>query len=451
MLSAATEHGIVAPLFVFDPALLRSRWSSPNRNAWLVQCVSELRQELRTRGAELFIRYGDPVVEVSRFAADVGAGAVYCSRDYTPYSRKRDSAVARVLGEFGITFHPRRGTLVHEPEDVSPGDERPLSVFTPFYKRWQAHGERALLPAPKALGGALPNVDPGDMPGGEDFKATATTMLRGGERAAALRLRDWCEGGLDRYAADRDLLAGQTTSRLSQDLHFGTLSPLQVIRAARDASANTSKFVSEVAWREFYHYILWFHPRVTREPFQQRYAGMRWAEDPEGLAAWKEGRTGYPVVDAAMRQLLATGYMHNRARMIVASFLTKDLLIDWREGEAHFMRHLVDGDVANNNGGWQWAASTGTDPQPYFRIFNPVLQGKRHDPEGEYVRQWIPELRSVPEVTIHEPWTLAPARQEALGVVIGRDYPFPIVDHREARARALEAFGAMKGEPGEDR
>ncbi|GIW19551.1 MAG: hypothetical protein KatS3mg064_2708 [Tepidiforma sp.] len=209
---------------------------------------------------------------------------------------------------------------------------------------------------------------------------------------------------------------------------------------ARALPCDSAKFVAEVAWREFYHHILWHHPRVLREPFQQAYAAIPWRDDPAAFDAWAAGRTGYPLVDAAMRELAATGYMHNRARMVAASFLAKDLLLDWRLGETHFMRHLVDGDVANNDGGWQWAASVGTDAQPYFRIFNPVLQAKKFDPEGVYLRRWLPELRRVHDRYLHEPWTMPLHVQQAAGCVIGRDYPAPIVDHAAARDRAVYLF-----------
>jgi deoxyribodipyrimidine photo-lyase len=217
-----------------------------------------------------------------------------------------------------------------------------------------------------------------------------------------------------------------------------------VVDRAEGAGEGRRVFVSEVAWREFYAHVLWHHPRVLREPFQEAFASLRYADDDAAFAAWAEGRTGYPVVDAAMRQLRASGYVHNRARMIAASFLTKDLLLDWRLGEAEFMRHLTDGDVASNNGGWQWTASTGTDPQPYFRIFNPILQGQRFDPEGTYVRRWVPELAAVPAARIHEPWTMTPLEEAEAGVRIGVEYPAPIVDHAAARDRALAAYADAK-------
>jgi deoxyribodipyrimidine photo-lyase len=247
---------------------------------------------------------------------------------------------------------------------------------------------------------------------------------------------------VDDYAANRDRMDLGRTSRLSQDLRFGLLSPLEVVDRAEGAGDGRRVFIAEVAWREFYAHVLWHHPRVASEAYLQTFADLAVRDDPAALRVWQGGQTGYPVVDAAMRQLLATGFMHNRARMIAASFLTKHLLLDRRLGEAHFMAHLTDGDLASNNGGWQWTASTGTDPQPYFRVFNPVLQGQRHDPLGEYVRRWVPELRAVPTTRIHDPWLMSTAEQAAAACRIGTDYPAPIVNHAYARARALEVYGA---------
>jgi deoxyribodipyrimidine photo-lyase len=346
------------------------------------------------------------------------------------------------LKQQGVEFHARRGVLVHEPEDLRKDDGTPFAVFTPFFRRWSALPRRVVIPAPESIAGV--SVDPGRLPALEELglQRGNAEVLPAGELAARGRLEAWARSGLDGYAEGRDMLEEESTSRLSQDLKWGLLSPLEVV----ERCARSAKFVSEVAWREFYHHILWHHPRVTVEPYQRQYREMAWDSNPAALEAWKQGRTGYPVVDAAMREIVATGYMHNRARMIVASFLTKDLLIDWREGERHFMEHLVDGDLANNNGGWQWAASTGTDAQPYFRIFNPYSQGAKFDPEGTYVRRWVPELRNVPAQFVHQPHLMPANVQAQVGCVIGRDYPAPIVDHAVARGRALAAYASARGE-----
>ena len=443
-LQAAIEAGPVAPLFVLDPALLRGRWASPNRTAFLLASLRELDAALRERGARLHVRFGRPAEVVPGFAAEVAAADVFVSRDYSPYARRRDAAVARALEAAGIRFHARRGTLVHEPEDVRGAAGQPLSVFTPFFRAWSALPLRTVLPAPGRIPSA--SAEPGTIPqlASLGLPPAVDALPPAGEAAARARLERFLAGPVCAYAETRDRLDLGGTSRISQDLHFGLLSPLEVVTRVRAVPCDAGKFVAEVAWREFYHHILWHHPRVLREPFQPAFAAIPWRNAPADFEAWAAGRTGYPVVDAAMRELLATGYMHNRARMIVASFLAKDLLIDWRLGEAHFMRHLIDGDVANNDGGWQWAASVGTDAQPYFRIFNPVAQSKKFDPEGAFIRRWLPELRRVPDRYLHEPWTMPADVQQAAGCIIGRDYPAPIVDHHAARARALAAYEAVR-------
>jgi deoxyribodipyrimidine photo-lyase len=255
------------------------------------------------------------------------------------------------------------------------------------------------------------------------------------------------EDGIGDYADRRNVLAAEGTSRLSQDLHWGLLSPTEVATRASLPGRGPRTYVSELAWRDFFHHVLWHFPEVTRGPFNARFDALEHEHDAIAVEAWQQGRTGYPVVDAAMRQVIALGWMHNRARMIVASFLTKHLLVDYRVGEEFFMRHLVDGSMASNNGGWQWAASTGTDAQPYFRIFNPTLQGQRFDPDGAYIRRWVRELAQVPDEHIHEPWLMPEDVQKRSGCRIGVDYPEPIVDHMDARMRALEAFTAA-GSPG---
>ena len=263
-----------------------------------------------------------------------------------------------------------------------------------------------------------------------------------GESAARARLGAWVADGVGGYGDHRNDLAGAATSHLSQDLHLGLLSPLEVEACCTGAGAEPYR--RQLGWRDFYHHLLWWRPELSRAPFQPRFDAAFRPEsaDPEAAQAWREGRTGIPVVDAGMRQLSATGWLPNRARLIVASFLTRHLLLDWRVGEDHFMRTLIDGDLPNNVGGWQWTAGVGTDAQPWFRIFNPVLQGERFDPDGAWVRTWVRELAALPDHVIHQPWTLSPMEQHAAGVVIGRDYPAPIVDLAEGRERALAAFKA---------
>ena len=304
---------------------------------------------------------------------------------------------------------------------------------------------------PRIASPARPGSPSGPIPCPRSAPPTADRALipAPGEVAARARLARWLDGPVEGYAETRNRMDVDGSSRLSQDLRFGLLSPLEVVERAAGEGDGRRIFTGEVAWRDFYAHILWHHPRVAREPYQVAFAGLQVREDADAFRAWAEGRTGYPVVDAALRQLRASGFVHNRARMIAASFLAKHLLLDYRLGEAEFMRHLTDGDLASNNGGWQWTAGTGTDPQPWFRVFNPILQGARFDPDGAYVRRWVPELRHVPVASIHQPWTMTPAVQAAAGCRIGTDYPSPMVDHAEARGRALAAYGQARAPGGQ--
>ncbi len=438
----AVEHAErVYPLFVFDEPLLTGRWPSPNRISFMQDSAMELDAALRALGSRLHLRQGRPAGVVAAFAREVGADAVIVSRDYGPYARSRDGEVAAALAADGRSFHARRGLLVQEPEDVLTQSGERFSVYSPFRRAFERLERREPRPAPRRI------PTPHDAAVGEWPSLASLTpgtpapgLIASGEIAARERLAAWADGGLREYHERRNDLAADGTSRLSQDLHWGLLSGAEVFARCGVPGRGAEKFRAELTWREFFTHLLWHEPTVTRQPLSPPYQTPPWQDDPEGLRAWQEGRTGYPVVDAAMRQLAGLGWMHNRGRLITASFLTKDLLIDYRAGERHFMWHLTDGDLANNNGGWQWTASVGTDRQPIFRIFNPTLQATRFDPAGEFVRRWVPELKSVPTESIHEPWRMSRETQERIGCVIGRDYPAPIVDHAQARARALDAF-----------
>ncbi len=450
--SAAADHDRLLPLFIVDPALVAGRFASPTRLWFMLEAVASLRAALRAVGSDLVVRIGDAREVVPAMARESGAGDVVVSRDHAPYGRARDRAVAAALAADGVRLHAKRGVLVHEPDELATGKGTPFSVYSPFRRAWEGRERRAIIAAPTGLP-ALPDIDLdlGPIPSladlhlGDGSTADRTLLPEPSEAAARARLERWLARGVDGYAASRDRLDDlEGTSRLSADLRFGLLSPLEVVERVNGAGEGRRVFTNEVVWREFYAHVLFHRPTVLRHAYRAEFEHLPWSEDELALAAWRDGRTGYPIVDAGMRQLAASGWMHNRARMISASFLTKDLLIDWRAGEAHFMRELVDGDVASNNGGWQWSASTGTDPQPYFRIFNPILQGRRFDPEGAYVRRWVPELRSVPTARIHAPWEMTPDEQVAAGCRIGTDYPGPIVDHGQARARALAVYGAAR-------
>ena len=473
----AAARGPIAPLFVLDPAILTGRFASPNRTSFLLDAIDSLASALAERGARLSVRVGRPGDVVPAFAREVSASMVVVSRDYTPFGRRRDAAVAGVLEADGVDFVVHPGLLATEPEATVTREGRPSRMFTPFLRRWMAAERRGFLPAPVRLlvptdsvGPALPSrhggvrgLDSVAALGLEGPTADPHHLPSSGEDAARRRLEAWLaagpDGGPTAYARRRNRLDDVGgTSRLGPDLRFGLLSPSEVVARALSTdggSVGSHRFVSELAWRDFYAHILFHDPDLARAPFQRRYADVPWPGGGLGepltsptsagpAQAWRAGQTGYPIVDAGMRQLMASGYMHNRARMVVASFLTKDLLVDWRVGEAHFMRHLLDGDPASNLGGWQWAASVGTDAQPYFRVFNPVTQARRFDPEGGYVRRWVPELLRVPTARIHEPWTMTPDQQSQADCRIGTDYPHHIVDHAEARLRAIAWFAGQR-------
>ncbi len=433
----------VIPVFVLDDALLGGRWPAPNRLWFMRQSVAALSRELDTRGAALKVLRGRPADVLPALARETGAGDVYLTRDATPYGRRRDREVAARLADAGVEVHACTGLYLHEPDEVLTRDGRPYVVYGPFRRAWEARARRPILPAPDRVPGP-PGASPDPIPDLGRPTADPELIPEPGERAARARLAAWLDAGVGEYAAHRNRMDVEGTSRLSQDLRWGLLSPVEIVDRAEGSGDGRRVFVSEIVWREFYAHVLWHHPQVATGPFRAALAAIPWGDDPVAFEAWGDGRTGYPVVDAAMRQLRATGFVHNRARMIAASFLTKHLLLDYRLGEAEFMRHLTDGDLASNNGGWQWTAGTGTDPQPWFRVFNPTLQARRFDPDGDYVRRWVPELRGIAGGAVHEPWMLGTEAMAAAGVRIGTDYPAPIVDHPEARARALAAYRATR-------
>jgi deoxyribodipyrimidine photo-lyase len=446
-LAAALAHADrVVPVFVLDPALLDSPYVGPKRVAFLLGGLRQLDEDLRARGSRLIVRHGDPRDELTALLAEGSAEAIFTEEDLTPYARQRDSRVAERL-----LLHLVGGRIVHPPGTVLKADGTPYTVFAPFSQRWKTLPLQAstVLPAPDRLP-APPEV--GSLPIPDEPALPPTVPFQPGEAEAQRRLRAFVDGDappIYQYAEARDRLDVEGTSRLSPYLHLGMVSARQAVVAALDAiaaapDAEASKgaetWLNELVWREFYVHILYHFPDVLQQSFRSNLRVVPWENDEESFVAWCEGRTGYPVVDAGMRQLVQTGWMHNRARMIVASFLVKGLLIDWRWGERYFMQQLVDGDSASNNGGWQWTAGTGTDAAPYFRIFNPVLQGKKHDPQGTYIRRWVPELARVPDRFIQQPWKMPPDVQQQTGCVIGQDYPAPIVDHAWARERTLAAY-----------
>jgi deoxyribodipyrimidine photo-lyase len=418
----------VVPLFVLDSAILASGYNRPNRASFLSEALRDLDASLRHRGAGLVIRSGDVVDETAAVAADVGADVVHVSGDASGYAQRRQERLARRLTAEGRRLHVHGETLfVVPPGAITPVGKDHMAVFTPYHRRWQNYPRREAAPAPRVL--RMPRVRMGRIPDATTIcpGTTSPHLAVGGESTARSRLSAWLSSGIGGYAAGHDAVAAEATSRLSPYLHFGALSPLEAANRAGDrAGVGSDAFVRQLAWRDFHHQVLAARPDAVRRDYRPR--GDRWQHSDEELAAWREGRTGYPIVDAGMRQLALEGWMHNRARLITAHFLTKTLYIDWRLGAAHFLDLLVDGDVANNTMNWQWCAGTGTDSR-FNRSYNVTTQARRHDPNGAYVRRYVEELRDVDDDRVHEPWLLPAARLDALG------YPLPIVDQNEARDR----------------
>ncbi len=398
----------------------------------MYRTLRALDAELREHGGALVVRHGHPENVVAAVARETDASAVHVSADFGPYGSARDERVAAALDVELV----RTGS----PYAVAPGrvikeNGEPFKVYTAFYRRWSAHGWRA--PAVSGAGRAQwrDDVDSAGIPHDPPLP-TGLTLPDAGEDAAHKAWKSFVGQRLSGYADQRDRPDLNTTSRISPYLHFGSLHPRTLLA---ELGADDETFRKEIAWREFYAAVLHFWPESARSYFQPELAAMRYATGKRAddhLEAWQSGRTGFPIVDAGMRQLLAEGWIHNRVRMIVASFLVKDLHLEWTAGARHFMRHLVDGDLASNQHGWQWTAGTGTDAAPYFRIFNPITQGKKYDPDGEYVRRYVPELRDVPTKYVHEPWTSEDG--------VPRGYPEPIVDHAKERVAALENYRAVR-------
>ena len=427
-LAKAAGRGPVLALFVFDPALVQP--AGPPRLAFLLRTLRDLDQRLRSLGASLTVVSGRPEEVVPELVTRIGAAEVHVSADFAPYGSARDLRVAKALG--AVPLVATGSPYAVSPHRLLTAAGTPYKVFTPFYRAWRQHG----WPAPAVSDPGV--VDWMTCPG-EDLPSEPTlpsnmALPPAGEQAALDVWSRFRHENLADYAALRDRPDLLATSRLSAYLRFGVLHPRTLLSAL---GPEDERFTTELAWREFYASVLWYWPQSARSNFDARMSGLQVEKGPEAEAfftAWCQGRTGYPVVDAGMRQLEAEAWMHNRVRMLVASFLVKDLHLDWRWGARHFMHQLVDGDLASNQHGWQWAAGTGTDASPYFRIFNPVTQSKRFDPKADYIRRWIPELREVPDQYVHEPWK-SPNQH---------GYVAPIVDHDVERKRSLAAYETLR-------
>ncbi|MBL8520969.1 MAG: deoxyribodipyrimidine photo-lyase [Betaproteobacteria bacterium] len=444
-------------VFVFDREILDALPAKADRRVEFIwHSVAQLKSALEQAGGGLHVLHDTARTAVPRLAIALNADAVFTNGDYEPAARARDGAVAAALSREGIAFHAFKDTVIFEKDEVLTQAGKPFSVFTPYKNAWlKALTDFHLQAYPVAKYARhlarTPSTPPMPALASLGFVRTNLQALTPcGMHGAQDLLRDFATR-IDAYREARDFPAVKGVSYLSVHNRFGTVSIRQLASLAhaeslRKANPGAATWLSELIWRDFYFQILWHHPRVATSAFRPEYDAIRWDNDAALFAAWCEARTGYPIVDAAMRQLNQTGYMHNRLRMVVASFLTKDLLIDWRWGERYFAQHLNDFDLAANNGGWQWAASTGCDAQPYFRIFNPVSQSERFDPRGKFIRRYLPELAQVDDKCIHAPWTMPPLQQQASGVAIGRDYPAPVVDHAAQREKALAMYKDAKGD-----
>ena len=424
-----------------------SRW-------WLHHSLKALSDALSDAGGGLVLRRGDAREVIPALVEETGAAAVYWNRAYEPWAIARDKQIKSALSESGVEARSFNGALIVEPWEISTKQGKPYKVYTPFWrmlKSEHAPAEPAGRPDTLRFGSAPESEELEDWaltPSRPDWAGGLRKVWTPGEDGAHGRLGAFIQHRMDGYDDARDLPAVAGTSGLSPHLHFGEISPRQIWHAVRGAqggrSDDATSFLSEIAWREFSYNLLYHFPKLPDENFQEKFDRFDWSDDDDAYAAWTKGMTGYPIVDAGMRQLYETGWMHNRVRMIVGSFLIKDLMIHWRRGEQWFWDTLVDADLANNAAGWQWVAGSGADAAPYFRIFNPVTQGQKFDPNGDYVRKWVPELKELPKKVIHSPWTADRDTLSRAGVVLGQDYPRPIVDHAEARKRALAEFEKIK-------
>lgn len=441
-LAAAQDADRVIPVFILDPRMNEGPRASANRTQFLMECLRDLRTSLQAMGSNLIIRSGDPTEQLLALAQEHHVNAVHYTEDFSPFARSRDRDVITKLEELGIATYGHNGrALVDGVTGLRTQTGSVYKVFTPFWKNWLKLPRRPI--AQLDLLPLLPQgIEVGDIPSSfanQDINLSPHP-LPGGERKAREQLSTFLNERVAHYQESQNDLGADGTSRLSPYLHFGCLSARE-IESLLPNNAGAEAFSRQLAWRDFYMYILYHFPETVTVAFQERYRNLRWGYDEVLLAAWQNGQTGYPIVDAAMRQLREEGWMHNRARLIVGSFLTKDLGLDWRLGERHFMRWLLDGDTAQNIGNWQWIASIGVDPAPLFRrLYNPSSQQTRYDPQGTYVKRYVPELAHVPTTYLATPWKMTLVEQKNAQCIIGRDYPFPIVDHARARAATVARY-----------
>ena len=458
LIAAAATGGPIVPCYILDDEA-PGEWSPGGASRWwLHHSLASLGADIARLGGTLVVRSGSTGAELQRLIEETGADQVFCSRQYEPWAAALEKELHTELGASGVALKRYAGNLLFEPEQISNQSGLPFKVFTPFWKHCLKMPEPA---APRALPTdpiwfrenleTTPLQDLQLLPTSPDWSAAWPGLWQPGSQGAAEKLEGFLQDGIGNYSEGRNHPALDCTTRLSPHLHHGEISPRQLWHSARQAAAITpaldgevAKFLSEMGWREFSHHLLHHFPELEAQPFKERFRNFPWISNKRGLQAWQQGRTGYPLVDAGMRELWHTGYMHNRVRMIVASFLTKHLLMHWRVGAKWFWDTLLDANLANNSCGWQWVAGSGADASPYFRIFNPVLQGQKFDKQGEYIRQWVPELAAMPDRYLNNPWDAPAEVLQSAGVTLGDTYPFPVVDHASARESALAAYGSLK-------
>lgn len=459
---AVAGSAAIIPVYLWDPQEERPWQPGGASRWWLDHSLTSLDQSLQKLGSRLIVRTGEALPTLQRLIKETGATQVVWTRRYEPHIIKRDERIKTTLKEQGIVVESFNGTLLHEPFGIRTKEGKPYQVYTPFWKCYQAQpAPREPLKAPSRL------PAPDRWPASEDidslkllptipWDAGLAQTWKPGEAQARKKLDHFCKHAAGAYADQRDLPGIAGTSQLSPALHFGEVSPNQIWHAIQQRRlqpaidtkrllAQTEVYQKELVWREFAYHLLYHFPHTPSEPLRADFARFPWHDDARLLKAWQKGNTGYTLVDAGMRELWTTGWMHNRVRMVVASFLVKHLLLSWKHGAAWFWDTLVDADLASNTLGWQWTAGCGADAAPYFRVFNPMQQGERFDSTGEYVRQWVPELSQLPNKYLHAPWTAPAEVLKSAGVILGKNYPRPIVDHAEARERALAAYDQMRG------
>ncbi|MGA2127691.1 MAG: deoxyribodipyrimidine photo-lyase [Xanthobacteraceae bacterium] len=455
--AAAAAGQPVIPVYILDeeaPGPWRpggaSRW-------WLYHSLRSLSERLVAAGGGLVLRRGPAGPVLRDLLAETGAGAVVWNRLYDPWAVRRDTAIKADLASQGIAVGSHGGALLFEPSGIKSRNGKPFRVFTPFWRTCLAAPppDRPLAAPVRLRKAALPTAERLEdwrlLPTRPDWAGGLRATWEPGEPSGLRRLTAFVDDALRRYGEERNRPDHAGTSRLSPHLHFGEISVRQVWHAASTAPPELAgPFLRQIGWREFCHHLLHHIPSMPDEPLDRRFAGFAWHDEETSLSAWRRGSTGYPIVDAGMRELWETGWMHNRVRMIVASFLTKHLLVPWQSGERWFWDTLVDADLANNAAGWQWVAGCGADAAPYFRIFNPVLQGQRFDPDGDYVRRFVPEIAGLPAAVIHRPWQASETVLADAGVRLDQSYPRPLVEHAAARRRALQAFERSRGAAGHE-